>query len=173
MAFEHGVTGRENPTSVIAASTSDMVAVYVGTAPVNMAKEIKVNEPILCYSYNEAVEALGYLKDFENYTLCEAIDSHFSKFGTAPVVFINVLDPKEHKQAVASPETITKFNNRFTIKKTGVIPSSVVIEGIEDLNFQFDDDGYLVLIGDIPGETVSVTYDVLKPSMVTAEDIIG
>ncbi|MGL6130337.1 MAG: phage tail sheath family protein [Fusobacteriaceae bacterium] len=173
MAFEHGITGRENPTSVIAASTSDVVAVYVGTAPVNMAKEIKVNEPILCYSYNEAVEALGYLKDFENYTLCEAIDSHFSKFGTAPVVFINVLDPKEHKQAVATPETITKLNNRFTIKKTGVIPSSVVAEGVANLNFQFDDDGYLVLIGDISGETVSVTYDVLKPSMVTAEDIIG
>ncbi|MGL4901455.1 MAG: phage tail sheath family protein, partial [Cetobacterium sp.] len=82
--MEHGVTGRENPTSVVAASTTDMCAVYVGTAPVNMVKERKINEPVLCYSYDEAVQSMGYLKDFENYTLCEAIDSHFSKFGSGP-----------------------------------------------------------------------------------------
>lgn len=173
MAFQHGITGRENPTSVIAASTSEMVAVYVGTAPINMAKERKVNDPVLCYSYSEAVEAMGYLKDFENYTLCEAIDAHFSKFGSAPIVLINVLDPETHKAETAEAETITKENGKFTIKKTGVIPETVTIEGQTNLNFQFDDDGYLVIIGTIPGETVSVTYSFLKPSMVTAEDIIG
>ncbi|MGL5648672.1 MAG: phage tail sheath family protein, partial [Clostridium sp.] len=173
MAFQHGVTGRENPTSVIAASTSEMVAVYVGTAPINMAKERKVNDPVLCYSYSEAVEAMGYLKDFENYTLCEAIDAHFSKFGSAPIVLINVLDPETHKAETTQAETITKENGKFTIKKTGVIPETVTIEGQTNLNFQFDDDGYLVIIGTIPGETVSVTYSFLKPSMVTIEDIIG
>ncbi|MEG0237438.1 MAG: phage tail sheath family protein, partial [Cetobacterium sp.] len=165
-SFQHGITGRENPTSVIAASTSEMVAVYVGTAPINMAKEKKVNDPVLCYSYSEAVEAMGYLKDFDNYTLCEAIDAHFSKFGSAPIVLINVLDPATHKEAIEE-ETITKENGKFTIKKTGVIPDTVRIEGQTNLKFQFDDDGYLVIIGTIPGETVSVTYSILKPSLVT------
>lgn len=172
MSFQHGITGRENPTSVIAASTSDMVAVYVGTAPINMAKEKKVNDPILCYSYTEAVEAMGYLKDFENYTLCEAIDAHFSKFGAAPIVLINVLNPNTHKEEIQS-QTIRKENGKFTIKKTGVITDTVRITGQENLKFQFDDDGYLNIIGNIPGETVDVTYSVLKPSLVTTEDIIG
>lgn len=171
-SFQHGITGRENPTSVIAASTSEMVAVYVGTAPINMAKEKKVNDPVLCYSYSEAVEAMGYLKDFDNYTLCEAIDAHFSKFGSAPIVLINVLDPDTHKEAVET-QTITKENGKFTIKKTGVIPDTVKIEGQTNLKFQFDDNGHLAIIGTIPGETLSVTYDILKPSLVTTEDIIG
>lgn len=32
---------------------------------------------MLCSSYAEAVEHFGYSDDFENYTLCEAIDTHF------------------------------------------------------------------------------------------------
>ena len=142
-----------------------MVAVYVGTAAINMTKERKLNDPVLCYSYSEDVEAMGYLKDFQKYTLCEAIDAHFSKFGSAPIVLINVLDPETHKAEPAEAETITKENGKFTIQKTGDIPETVTIEGQTNLNFQFDDDGYLVLIGTIPGETVSVTYSFLKPSM--------
>ncbi|SKA01735.1 hypothetical protein SAMN02745174_02285 [Cetobacterium ceti] len=172
MGFEHGVTGRENPTSVIAASTSEMVAVYVGTAPVVMAKERNINNPVLCYSYDEAVEQIGYLKDFENYTLCEAIDSHFSKFGSGPIVLINVLNPEIHKADIES-ESIRKENNKFTIKRTGVIPETVRIAGQENLNFKFDDDGYLVIIGELSGDSITVSYSYLNPSSITNQDIIG
>lgn len=171
MGFKHGITGRENPTSVMAASTSDMCAVYVGTAPINMVKERKINEPVLCYSYDEAVQAMGYLKNFENYTLCEAIDAHFSKFGSGPIVLINVLDPATHKETIEA-QAIAKVNEKFTIEKVGIIPESISIEGQTEFICQFDDNGYLVIIG-ATGEAINVEYDILKPAMITDEHIIG
>lgn len=100
MAFNHGVRTTETPTSIIATKTDSIVPFYVGTAPINMCKKQNINEPILCYSYAEAVENFGYINDFENYTLCEAIDAHFSKFGAGPIVLVNVLDPKTHKKSI-------------------------------------------------------------------------
>lgn len=85
MGFKHGITGNETPTSVVAVVAQGLTPTYVGTAPINMGNTKNVNEPILCYSYQEAVENFGFVKDFKNYTLCEAIDAHFSKFGIGPI----------------------------------------------------------------------------------------
>lgn len=172
MVFGHGITGREVPTSLVASVTSEMLAVYVGTAPINMCKVKNVNEPILCYSYKEAVENFGYLKDFENYTLCEAIDSHFSKFGTGPIVLINVLDPQVHKESVAS-ESIRKISGKFTINRTGVIPESLSLTGDIEFLTEFDDNGNLIVIASTEAEAITVSYDVLKPVLITSNEIVG
>ena len=97
MAFNHGITATESPTKLIAAVSDSITPVYVGTAPINLCKERNINEPILCSSYAEAVENFGFSEDFEKYTLCEAIDVHFSKFNIGPIILINVVDTTKKK----------------------------------------------------------------------------
>ena len=70
--YRHGVYVSEIPTSIIPpVEALAGLPVVVGTAPIHLVKNPKVNEPVLCYSYKEAVEAFGYSDDFESYTLCE------------------------------------------------------------------------------------------------------
>lgn len=73
--YNHGIRVQEVPTSIIPpVNTQGCLPVFFGTAPVHLAKtEVKANTPILCHSYQEAVEQLGYSDDWTNYTLCEAM----------------------------------------------------------------------------------------------------
>lgn len=80
----------------------------VGTAPVH-AVGGKVNKPVLCASFEDAQEQLGYSDDWDSYTLCQVMDMHFRKYGAQPVVFVNVLDPKTMKAAVeAAPYSVSE-----------------------------------------------------------------
>lgn len=112
MAYKHGVYTSEVPTSIIpAVNTTAGLPVVFGTAPVHLATDrAQANRPVLCYSYAEAVAAMGYCKDWNNYTLCEAIYSQFALYNVAPVVLVNVLDPAVHKTAVSDSEVT--FTNK-------------------------------------------------------------
>ena len=82
MAYKHGVYTSEVETSLIAPITGTAgLIVAVGTAPVNMLADpaAAVNKPMLVNSYKEAVEAVGYVGDFQNYTLCECISAAFRR----------------------------------------------------------------------------------------------
>ena len=164
MAYRHGVYISEVPTSILPPVQADAgIPFIVGTAPVGMTDESNVNRPVLCYTYAEAVAAFGYvapkpdaatgLKTFE-YTICEAIYSQFALNGVAPVIIVNVLDPKKHaNSAAASSITIPEATGSVVVKETGVIPSTVRIstaEGTvysagEDYELTFDDDGFAVI----------------------------
>lgn len=173
MAFKHGITATESPTKLIAAVSDGITPVYVGTAPINMCKVRNLNEPILCNSYAEAVENFGYINDFSNYTLCEAIDTHFSKFNVGPIVLINVLDIKKHTKEVTN-KTINMIDKKYLIEDIGILPETVVITETFEHKKIFNEKGQLELIpleekkGDI-----TVNYSVLDASKVTDEDIIG
>ncbi len=113
MAYKHGVYTSEVATSMVTPITGTAgLQVIVGTAPVNMLKDpaAAVNVPLLVSSYKEAVEAVGYLPDFANYTLCECISANFSVVGIAPMVLINVLDPAKHK--IEMEEKTVQINRR-------------------------------------------------------------
>ena len=72
MAYFHGVRVKEIPTSILATvSTTAGLPVVFGTAPVHLTKEPAkyVNKPVICYSWDEAVTALGYPADWSKYTL--------------------------------------------------------------------------------------------------------
>ena len=59
MAYKHGVYVSEVPTSIIPpVRTTAGLPFVVGTAPINLTDKTNVNRPVLCYSYQEAVEAL-------------------------------------------------------------------------------------------------------------------
>ena len=82
MAYRHGVYTSELPTSIVpAVNTTAGLPVIFGTAPLHLAESpADANRPMLCYSYDEAVKAFGYSKDWEKYTLCEAVYSQFALY---------------------------------------------------------------------------------------------
>ena len=100
MAYKHGVYTSETPTSILPAANSTAgLPVVFGTAPVHLASDrTEANKPILCYTYAEAVAALGYSEDWDKYTLCEAMRSQYSLYAVAPTVFVNVLDTTKHNR---------------------------------------------------------------------------
>lgn len=177
MGFNHGVRTTETATSLIATKTDAITPFYVGTAPVNMCEKQNVNTPILCYSYEEAVKEFGFVNDFENFTLCEAIDAHFSKFGVGPIVLVNVLDPKTHKKSVDSQSIPFGENKTAVIKDTGIIASTLQITPTITYITEFNDEGHLLIIQtgaeEVPGNNLTVTYEKLDSSAVENTDIVG
>ncbi|MDT2238310.1 hypothetical protein P7H19_21395 [Paenibacillus larvae] len=143
-----------------------------------------MNLPVLCKSWNEAVEALGYSEDWESYTLCEMMYSHFQLYKQSPVVFVNVLDPSKHKTTVA-PKEIPVVDDMATIQVEGIIKDSVVVKSTngdttyqkdKDYTLAFNKSGFLVVSikpgGAIENATkLNVGYD--KLDAVTSADIIG
>jgi hypothetical protein len=103
--YFHGVSTRQNDTSISTPVTADSgIAFVVGAAPGHTVDGAP-NDPIMCQSYAEAAAALGYSDDWEKYPICEAIYSQFKLYGVAPVVFVNVLDPAKHKNRTTPSQT--------------------------------------------------------------------
>ena len=173
MAFRHGVTGNESPTRLIATVSDGITPVYVGTAPINLCEKKYINEPMLCSSYAEAVEYFGYSDDFKNYTLCEAIDTHFSKFNIGPIVLINVLDPSKHRKEVSN-KSISQESGMYLLEDTGIIADTVVITSPFEHTKKFNEKGQLLLIPKKEKSgAIQVSYSTLDPSAIKAKEIIG
>jgi hypothetical protein len=187
MAYKHGVHIYEQPTSIVPpVRTSAGLPVVFGTAPINMGDVANVNKPVLCYTYTEAVQAMGYSNDWASFTLCEFIKSHFALFACAPVVLVNVLDPAQHTASV-SGEAGTVTGGKYVLAQQGVLTGTVVVKNSDgttthvlntDYTVAFDDDGTTVIsITDgssiAEGAIITVDYDHLDATLVTTDDIIG
>ena len=95
--FKHGVTWRDVPTSIVAPITADLIPVAVGAAPIFLADDpAPLNVPRVYYSYEEAVNEMGYSDDWVSYPLCEVMYTFFVLFNTGPIVLINVFDPADN-----------------------------------------------------------------------------
>lgn len=194
MPYQHGVRVLEQPTSIVAPvlGTAGLQVVF-GTAPINLADDpYKVtNIPLIAYSWAEAVKQLGYSADYKNYTLCEAMYASFQLIGVAPVIFVNVLDPKKHKQKNEAA-TVPVEEMEAVVPITGILKDTVTVkmkgdaEDSEDIPLAFetdyllgfDDDGNLLvtLIAGGAGATAKelvVESTSIDPTAVTASDIIG
>ena len=188
MAYEHGISILERSTSITPPiTTSAGVQVVIGTAPVHLAANPRaaVNTPVLAYELGDAVKAIGYNEDFEKYTLCQSIYASFHLFKVAPVIFINVLDPDVHFEAVDA-KSVSLLKGVGTIDVEGVLLDSIVVKNggttynkDVDYSVAFDKDGKPVISlisgGTIPTSTTSLTVDFKKisPEKVTKEEIIG
>lgn len=181
MAYMHGVRVQENPTNIAAPVTfTGGVPVIFGTAPVNMAADPAnaTNKLFLCKTFAEAKAAVGYSSDYENYTLCQAMDAFFKAFGVGPIVICNVLDPATHKASYE--ETLEVANGQAVSKTEGVLLSGLTVTADAaltldtDYTVEFDDNGFVVVTILKDGVTsVTLKGNKLDPSTVTAEDIIG
>lgn len=175
----HGITVTEASTNIGAVRQVDSaIPCVIGTAPINLGSEQGVNKPIIAYSFEEAAEKLGYSDDWTSYTLCEAMYVLMRVFGVAPVVFINVLDKSKHKEVVSSAQLDLADAEHPLIKDKGVILDTLTIGNLTagtNYTASFDSAGN-VIITKITGEitsSTSVSYTKLKPSSVTASDVVG
>ncbi|OPJ63687.1 phage tail sheath family protein [Clostridium chromiireducens] len=190
MTYQHGISIQEQATSVaIPTQSISTITVAIGTAPINLISNpnAAVNKPIVVKSYSEAVAAIGYCDDWDNYTLCQAVDAFFKVFEVGPLVLINVLDPNTHKGS--STDTVTIKNKTAQITSSGVLldtnfivkdsAGAVTYAKNTDYTVAFGSDGYpLITIldgGAIPGTAtqLKVSYNKIDPSKVVTSDIIG
>jgi len=179
MAYYHGVRTRQVETSISTPVTAASgITFVVGTAPVHTVGG-KVNEPIYAGNNGEAVSALGYGDDWGKYSLCEVMYNHFRLYQTAPVIFVNVLDPAKHKRSM-TPQPFPVVDKRIflpleTLKNTVKISNYKVGE---DFDLFYDNNALVVEIiegGAIPHNTTELTVerDEVNPGAVTKADIIG
>lgn len=187
MAYKHGVYTSEQATSLAPMTETDSgLIVAVGTAPVHLASApVEANTPVLCYTYKEAVAAFGYSDDWKDFTLCEAMKTHFALFNMAPIVLINVLDKTKHmtqqKQTVTIADGVAKVTDPVLLDtlKVALSESAEALTKDTDYTAAFDDDGNLIVTpvsgGKISSEatTLYLTYTMLNPGGVEAKDIIG
>lgn len=187
MAYKHGVYAREQATSMVAPVTGTAgLQVVIGTAPVHLLEkpEEAVNKPILVGSFKEAAESVGYSSDFAKYTICEAVSASFQVCNVAPLVLINVLDPKKHSANVEEV-AVAVNKGKAVVEQQGILLGELTVNNGdteltqgEDYIATFNDDGTvsLVLIAGGKGEgaiSLTVSGKALDPSLVTAADIVG
>ena len=90
MAYFHGVYNSEIDTSLTAPiQGSAGLQVIFGTAPIHLSRdpEAAVNKPMLCYSFAECQQNVGYSDNFKDFTLCQSIDACFRVFNVAPITW--------------------------------------------------------------------------------------
>lgn len=193
--YLHGAYGVVSAVGNRVAAESQGVIVYFGTAPVNQlaladGESYPVNKPILCNNIAEAKAAFGYSDNWEDYTLCEAMHVHFDLNGVGPLVLVNVLDPAkaDHKNATEVSTSKTPVNGRITINSAeAIILETVTIlttaetpvtkeKGV-DYNIAYNTDKKQIVIEEIGTglgtDALTVKYYTVKPSGVTASDVIG
>lgn len=185
--YAHGIEVVENPTALMPpVKGTSGVQVVIGTAPVHLTEnpEEAVNVPVLCNEYQEAVKSLGYSTDFKKFTLCQSVFASFLIFNVAPIVLVNVLDPKKHKKENAE-ETYVISNGQALINEEGVLLNTLKVtngatELVQNVDYvaEFNSSGYVV-ISLVPGgnaegaDSIKVASTSIDPTAVTVDDIIG
>lgn len=187
MAYERGVKISERSTSLAAPVLGTAsLQVVVGVSPVNLAADPygSTNVPKLAYSLPEAVEAVGYAGDLERYTLDQSINATFKLAKVAPIVLINVLDPKKHKETV-SKEAYPVDRMQAVVDVDGILLDTLevmdgetVLQADTDYVTGFDSEGHAVVTllenSSAKGAgSLDISGDRVDPSKVTAGDIIG
>lgn len=183
----HGVNASEQATSVSTPVVAESgIPFVVGTAPVQTADNpAGAGIPVLCTGWDEAVKALGYSDDWEKYTLCEVMYSHFKLFGCQPVIFCNVLDITKsgNKESVAAADiAITAHKIKLpaeaiagtlVIKAAGGQGNAYVID--TDYSTYYDGENLIIEFladGDAYEATnANVAYTKVKTTAVTTTEI--
>lgn len=186
MSYYHGVRTQEISTEIIGTVESTAgLPVVIGTAPIHLVDESNVNGAKLIYTYEEYESAFGVDSDWSAYTLGEFAYSEFYVYGVKPAVFVNVLNPKEHKKAVGA-ETYKLSEHKVTLPAEAIM-SSVVVKSSETyttaavlntdytltrvsngLELEVTNGGNLY-----SNSEVSISYAEIAPNLVTADDIIA
>lgn len=121
--FFHGVRTTKGQGSQSVNTAASGIVFAVGTAPVN---QVDGYSPIvLANSFQEAQQQLGYSDDWEKFTLCEVMYSHFKVSAVGPVLLVNVADPNTHKETVEEA-ALTVANNQVTLPETAIKGSITV-----------------------------------------------
>ena len=177
--YKHGIYPSEESTDISVATRTTFAQVVIGTAPVHLLDDpaAAVNEPILCEDMTDCKNKIGYLADFDKFTVCQSAFASFELAGVAPLVFINVLDPEKHFTEVTDAEC--PINDNAIVIDDDVIVSTLKITvsdaPIENTNYTTAwTDGKLTVMFTEPQEgAAKASYKRVAPEKVTSEDIIG
>lgn len=181
MEFRHGLRTNEIDSGEKTYLSAKTPIVVLGAAPINMGDINCINQPVLIQNISEATKYFGGVNKIEGFNISEVLYSAFQLFGVAPVLCINVLDPKKHSAVEVITELIVK-NGVAKIEKTGIVLSELILkrggteETIEPTTYEvsFDSNGYLeIYFEDLTLTTIDGSVKRLKPDLVTAQDIIG
>ncbi len=185
MSENLGVYAKREATKVSSPNVAKVsIPYFVGMAPGYTAtKAARAGTPVLCNSWDEAVEKLGFSEDWEKYTLCEAMYSHFRLYGCRPAVFCNVLDPAKAEMSETVAAADHPVEDRRVVMDGGMTRDGLVVkngadtlvDGVDYLSL-YTTDGSLVLEltedgGHYDATTLSIAGKKVKPEGVTAADI--
>lgn len=180
--YLYGSYGFVENSIVPGAEKSPVTIVYIGTAPVHLQRDYGklVNTPILIDDYVDAQNKIGYSKDWNAFTIMEAVEAHFNNplGNIGPIIVVNVLDPKVHAKSDAQSTTLTFVDGKAEIKSTDIILDSLALENlIEGVDYEvsYDFGSAKAIIRDLNDtiNDVSASYKEIDPSLVTPEDVIG
>jgi len=183
----HGVFVSELDTAVSTPVTVETgIPFVIGLAPVHTADNpADAGVPVLCTSYSEFVDKLGYSDDWATYNLCEFAYSHFKLYGMGPVVFLNLLAPATMKSAVtAADKDVVGKKVVLTVK--GINDAGLVVKAqggngnayVKDTDYSvyYNEDGKLTLEL-LPDSThyaetkVNVAFNEVTPASVDANAV--
>lgn len=185
MAYKHGAYGEIMDSKVSAATQADVVAAYIGTAPINLirgyAEKNLVNMPIKVANMSDTQSKLGYSEDWEGFTLCEAFAEHFDNTvgNVGPIYVVNVLDPDAHKATAKTTKELTFTNLRAEFESSDIILDTFAIadkaEGVDySLEYNFAKGTVVVkLLKEAGSAALQCSYNTVDTDMVEASDIIG
>lgn len=181
MQFRHGLRTNEIDSGEKTYLSAKAPIVVLGAAPINMGDLTCVNQPVLIQNIAEATKYFGGVNKIEGFNISEVLYSAFQLFGVAPVLCINVLDPKKHSEVEVLTGVVVK-NGIAKIEKTGILTGELQLkkggteEEIEAATYEtsFDSDGYLeIYLEDLTISTIDGSVKRLNTELVTSQDIIG
>ena len=185
MAYLHGAYGEITDSKVTPAIQADVVAAYIGTAPINLirnfAERCLTNMPIKVANMSDAQSMFGYSENWKDFTLCEAFAEHFDNTveNVGPIYVVNVLDPATHKKAEKTTKELSFVNQRAEFESDDIILDSFAIadkvEGVDySLAYNFAKGAVVVtLLKDADSAKLQCSFDTVDASAVEAADIIG
>jgi len=183
--FFHGVKATQVQTSLIVPNVAGSgITFAVGTSPAHMVARGTVQKPVYGDSYNQSVLQLGYSDEWTRegkpfYSLCEVMFAHFRLYGTAPVIFVNVLDPEKHR-TIKAPAVFPLVEGRARLPLEALIDTVTVTDYIRGTDYElfYDNRGLVLEIldgGNIPPTATEIEAGFIEvdPTLVTKNDIIG
>ena len=99
-----------------------------------------------------------------------------------PLIFINVLDPDTHLEETGGTASLTPANGRIVITSAESIVLDSVVVGTKvkgtDYTIAYDFNKKTITIAEITSgalgiEALAITYDIIDPSAVDSDDVIG
>ena len=194
MPLNLGVHVEEQATSVSTPVLADVsVPFVVGAAPAHSASDpAKANVPVLCTSWDEAVQQLGFSYNWKSYPICEFMYSHFQLYGRQPVIFCNVLDytksSMKDSEAGDGQEAVSVTDHQASIPFNAIAStiqvstdaefSENILALDEDYSILYDEDADACIVellstGEHYGEEqLYIKYSAVKPDAVAKTDIV-
>ena len=128
---DHGINVSRADTAVATPNAATCgIPFVIGTAPLSKATgtAATAGTPVLCTSYTEAEEQLGYDNDWAKFTVCEVMYYHFKLCACQPVIFLPLAENAEAAAVAAAVEQVEASRKRSNPMKYGRSLQELAIE---------------------------------------------